>query len=338
MRSIAYAVMRRSRSWMLRFSFLCSAVATVLFACSSDDPLPPNDDAQHLTPDRDASPDTGRTTPPGPAADASPDGAVTDAGPTEPDSPFETFYESVEAGGKTHNYLVVIPRERGSAPLPIVFAYHGDGGSGEGARASFQVEHILPEQAIVVYPSCPANPAWNLYGRAGNEYLAGFDAILDAVATAHDGDRSQVSAMGHSSGGFFAGMLGCYRSAKLRSVGIMSGGAPFKQAGDDTWNGNILKCPGQTPVAVFVAHDEGDPVVPYSSGKWASEYFMYANRCPSGNCNANPESRSPTLGGVCMNMDPAPAEFPVVICATRGNGHGLWGSFVSTFWQFTSAL
>ena len=324
---------------MLRFSLAVGSTFALLAACSgSTDAEFPNGDAQHLVPG-DAGTDATGSVPPNERRDGGPDGATgEDGGSVEPDSPFDTFYESVEAGGKTQNYLVVIPKERGQGPLPVVFAYHGDGGSGEGARSSFQVETTLGEPVIVVYPSCPANPAWNLYGREGNEYLAGFDAILEAVIAAHGGDRARVSVIGHSAGAFFASTLGCYRSAKLRSVGIMAGGAPIKQDGDATWNGNILKCPGQEPVAVFVAHDQGDPVVTYPSGKWASEYWMYANRCPSGTCNADPESRSPTLGGACMNMDPAPPEFPVVICTTQGNGHGIWGAFVSTFWQFDGAL
>lgn len=312
------------------------ASGTLLFACSGSDVDFPDDLAT-------VSPVEGRDA----QADARPpnrDGGSQDAGKDaktiDPNYPFEVFYESIDAGGKTQNYIVVVPANRGAAKLPIVFGYHGDGGGADGAKDYFKVELTTQQNAIVVYPSCPANPAWNIYGGTGNEYLAGFDAILQKVATARNGDLTKVSAFGHSSGAFFSSVLGCFRSSKLRSIGLMAGGAPFDANGTSKWDGTqLVKCPGQESVPTFVVHDRGDPVVGYDSGEWASKYWMYANRCATGvGCDADTADQSPTLGGACMNLNQAPANAPVVMCSPSGVGHGLWGSFVSTFWQFSSPL
>lgn len=330
--------MGKRRSVRLLALVLAAFASTLLAAaCSSSDVDFP-DDLSSVSPvsGRDAQADARPNTTDGgrdAASDASADAPVDD-----PNYPFNVFYESVEAGGKTQNYIVVVPKSRSAEKLPIVFGYHGDGGGAEGSKSYFQVELTTQRGAIVVYPSCPANPAWNIYGGTGNEYLAGFDAILAKVISDRGGDANKVSVFGHSSGAFFSSVLGCFRSSKIRSIGLMAGGAPFDANGTGKWDGTqLVKCPGQEAVPAFVVHDPGDPVVGYAGGKWASEYWMYANRCATGvGCNADPNDQSSAFGGACMNLNPAPDSAPVVMCSPSGVGHGFWGSFVSTFWQFSS--
>lgn len=330
----------------LRTSAVAGALLSLgLAACASSDVDFPGD-SQNLFPSGD--PDSGTRdsgTPPRTDAGGGKADAGKDAGkPVDPNYRFDVAYETVQAGGKTHDYIVVVPQNRTTASLPIIFGYHGDGGGAQGSKDYFQVEKTTAQNAIVIYPSCPANPAWNIYGGASNEYLAAFDATLEQVATAYAGDRSKVTAFGLSSGAFFASVLGCFRSAKLQAIGVMAGGAPFKANDGSTgvWvagQDSTTKCPGQAAVPVFVAHDYGDPVVGYDSGRWASEYFLYANRAAElGAWSGDANNTSEAFGGLCVKRNDSPADAPVVLCSVSNVGHALWNQFLPTFWQFSSAL
>ena len=344
--------MRRSRGVFnggaLRFAAGASLTSVTLLlgaACGASSDVDFPGDSQNLFPagDDDAPTADGGSKPRTDGGPAKPD-AGKDAGKVvDPNYPFDVSYETVDAGGKTHDFIVITPQNRAKASLPIIFGYHGDGGGAQGSKDGFLVEKTTGQNAIVVYPSCPANPAWNIYGGQNNEYLAAFDATLTKVAAEHGGDTSKVTAFGLSSGAFFSSVLGCFRSSKLQAVGIMAGGAPFASDGTTLWvpgQDSTTHCPGQAPVPVFVAHDYNDPVVGYDSGKWASEYYLYANRAasPGGSWSGNPDNTSDVFGGLCKNRNEAPADGPVVLCSVNGVGHALWNQFVPTFWQFSSAL
>lgn len=336
-----------SRSSLRRFAVTGGLSFLLVAACTGSDAQLP-DDSQSLLPRDDSGDDGGRrdsgTKPRTDAGGGAVDAGKDAAGPVDPSYPFAVGYETVQAGGKTHDYIVVVPQNRATAFLPIVFGYHGDGGAAQGSKDYFQVEKTTAQNAIVVYPSCPANPAWNIYGGAANEYLAAFDATLEQVATAYGGDRTKVTAFGLSSGGFFASVLGCFRSAQLQAIGVMAGGAPFpaNDGSTGTWvegQPATTKCPGQAAVPVLVAHDYGDPVVGYDSGRWASEYFLYANRAVElGAWSGNAANTSEVFGGQCVTRTDAPANAPVVLCSLSNVGHALWNQFLPTFWQFSSAL
>jgi poly(3-hydroxybutyrate) depolymerase len=328
----------------LRFAAASGVAALLLAACGTGSDVEFPGDTQNLFPSGDSgSGKDGGTKPTGDDG-----GPHTDAGkdagkPSDPNYPYDVSYETVNAGGKTHDFIVITPQHPTKASLPIIFGYHGDGGGAQGSKDYFQVEKTTQQNAIIVYPSCPANPAWNIYGGASNEYLAAFDATLTQVAGEHGGDLTKVTAFGLSSGAFFSSVLGCFRSAKLQAVGIMAGGAPFQADGTTLWvdgQDSTTHCPGQAPVPVFVVHDYADPVVPYDSGRWASEYYLYANRAsaPGGSWSGNADNTSDVFGGLCKNRNEAPPGAPVVLCSVSNVGHALWDQFLPTFWQFSSAL
>lgn len=310
-------------------------------ACSGE----PEDDST-LTPytedqlpgTRDAGKDAGRSS-------SSSGGLVDggDSGPPDDGEPYRVDYESVEAGGKTQSYIVVTPKTPPAGKLPVYFMYHGDGGGGEQARASTPVEAVTGQNAVVVYPSCPANPSWDVGVGEGNTWVLGFDAILARVIRERNVDPTRVHVSGHSSGAFFANVLGCFRTEQVTSIGSMAGGAPYVGSPNTKWPPGWVRCAGQGAMPTFVVHDYSDNVVGYDSGRWDSEYWMQVNRCAlwgddacyTGNTNA----KAPIFGiDECQELTDSPDGTPVVICSTQGNGHGFWNRFLSTFVQFNGLL
>ena len=313
------------------FSFVAGCTfgaALIVGACGGSDAPTPGGDAQNLFPAADASIEGSTHTTP---SDGGSSGSTPDAGDggtvIDPNYPFDVLYESVEAGGKTQSYIVLVPQHPTAAILPIVFGYHGDGGGADDSKNDFLVEQTTGQSAIIVYPSCPANPSWNLYGgshqrvacgvrrdpRSGREHARRRSRqrervrgeqrrlLLRACSAATDPRRSSRS--------------GSWRAARPRFP-TPKDPATGSWTNADAW----VKCPNEASTAAFIAHDPNDPVVPYSGGVWANQYWLYVNRCSEGTCIDNTSNQADAFGGACKSMTDAPADAPVVFCSGQRRG------------------
>ena len=122
--------------------------------------------------------------------------------------------------GATREALVSIPAGEGKdgAELPVVFAFHGHGGSMRQASRSFPIHTLWPE-AIVVYPQGLPTPSqlvdpegkrsgWQgLAGSQGDRDLKFFDVMLADLRAKYRIDEKRLYATGHSNGGLFTYLL-----------------------------------------------------------------------------------------------------------------------------------
>jgi len=122
--------------------------------------------------------------------------------------------------GVTREALVSIPpgAGKGGAAVPVVFAFHGHGGSMRQASRSFPLHRAWPE-AIVVYPQGLHTPSqlvdpegrmngWQgLAGAQGDRDLKFFDVMLADLRARYQIDEKRIYAMGHSNGGLFTYLL-----------------------------------------------------------------------------------------------------------------------------------
>lgn len=120
--------------------------------------------------------------------------------------------------GVTREALVRVPEKIPAAGAPLVFAFHGHGGSMRQASQSFPIHEKWPE-AIVVYPqglptagqlTDPKGERAGWQGRAGLEGdrdLKFFDAMLAGLRERHAIDAQRIYATGHSNGGGFTYLL-----------------------------------------------------------------------------------------------------------------------------------
>jgi polyhydroxybutyrate depolymerase len=124
-----------------------------------------------------------------------------------------------EVDGVTRESLVSLPP--GPAPAvgwPLVFAFHGHGGTMNQASRSFPIHQVWPD-AIVVYPQgLPTAsalvdregkfPGWqNMAGAQGDRDLKFFDAMLVSLRKDYRVDDKRIYATGHSNGGLFTYLL-----------------------------------------------------------------------------------------------------------------------------------
>lgn len=121
--------------------------------------------------------------------------------------------------GVKREALVHIPEGAGSGgPLPVVFAFHGHGGTSRQASRSFPIHEVWPE-AIVVFPQGLKTPAplvdhegaragWqSTAGMVGDRDLKFFDAMLASLRAEYPVDEKRIYATGHSNGGLFTYLL-----------------------------------------------------------------------------------------------------------------------------------
>jgi polyhydroxybutyrate depolymerase len=121
-------------------------------------------------------------------------------------------------GDTLREALVYIPVTAKSKPSPIIFVFHGHGGTMGNMFRSRGFEKLWPD-AIVVYPqglNTPGQltdpqgklPGWQKApGDMNDRDLAFFDAMLKTLRNDYQVDNSRIYATGHSNGGGFTYLL-----------------------------------------------------------------------------------------------------------------------------------
>ena len=136
---------------------------------------------------------------------------------------------SLDVAGLRREARLHVPAGEGKMPAPVVFVFHGHGGSMANAARSFALHAHWPE-ALVVYPQGLPTPGqltdpegrragWQSGARSmGDRDLMFFDTLLAHLAKVHRVDRARVFATGHSNGGGFTYLLWAQRGDQLTAI------------------------------------------------------------------------------------------------------------------------
>lgn len=199
-------------------------------------------------------------TPADPGVTGSSGGAECDAGSSSNVLPGLTVEASLESGGLARSYRVYVPTEAGAGPLPLVFAFHGLGGSGaQLERATGLTEVAEREKFAVVYPDGHGTPrSWRI--RGASEIFPSdvndvqfVDDLLTALRDDLCIDDSRIYATGHSNGAFMSSVLACESPGTFAAIAPVAG--LFYPA---------RGCDALVPTLAF--HSTGDAVVPFVEG------------------------------------------------------------------------
>lgn len=141
----------------------------------------------------------------------------------------ELTSRSWQVGSDTREALVHIPDDARSTPAPVVFAFHGHGGTMRNASRTFRIHELWPE-AICVYMqglNTPGQltdpegkrPGWQkALGDQQDRDLKFFDVVLESLRQDAKVDETQIFATGHSNGGGFTYLLAATRGDKLAAI------------------------------------------------------------------------------------------------------------------------
>jgi polyhydroxybutyrate depolymerase len=180
----------------------------------------------------------------------------------------ETTWEA--PGFAARPYRIVAPASSG-APLPVLVALHGFGGSGADLAQYFGLSQVAAKHAMLLVlvdgtPNPDGPRFWNagtaccdLYAQ-GPDDVAYLDAVLDDVARRFAVDAKRVYLVGHSNGGFMAYRYACERAERVAAIVSLAG----------TGDGNVAQCHLAEPVAVLHIHGDADQIVPFAGGDFAS--------------------------------------------------------------------
>lgn len=141
--------------------------------------------------------------------------------------------------GVTREALVHAPASAKTGPAPVIFAFHGHGGTMANSARVSPFHRLWPE-AIVVYPqglNTPGRltdpegkkPGWQHgVGAQGDRDLKFFDTMVASLRAEYRVDDRRIYATGHSNGGGFTYLLWAARGELLAAV-APSAAAPERQ-------------------------------------------------------------------------------------------------------------
>jgi polyhydroxybutyrate depolymerase len=122
------------------------------------------------------------------------------------------------------------PADAGRRPAPVVFVFHGHGGSMRQAAASQPVHQLWPEAIVVYLQGLPTvGRLTNASGREngwqagpgddGDRDLKFFDTVLHSLRTDFQVDEKRIYSTGHSNGGSFTYLLWATRRDVFAAFG-----------------------------------------------------------------------------------------------------------------------
>jgi polyhydroxybutyrate depolymerase len=182
--------------------------------------------------------------------------------------------------GVVREALVYVPPSAKSTATPVIFAFHGHGGTMAYAERKVSYHTLWPE-ALVIYPQGlpTAGKLTDPEGKkAGWQFAAGdygdrdlkfFDAMLASLRQDHHVDNKRIFVTGHSNGGGFTYLLWANRGDQIAAV------APCAAA--------ALTLFGQLkPKPVLHLAGENDPLVKFAWQQTTIDAVRKINQCGEG--------------------------------------------------------
>ncbi|CUU59086.1 polyhydroxybutyrate depolymerase [Parafrankia irregularis] len=173
-------------------------------------------------------------------------------------------------GDTDRSYLLGLPAGYdGQMAYPLLFSFHGFGGSMEEQEANTSLAQTGTARGyIVVTPqSAGSPPKWNFLAQQGGADDFGFiQALLGDLTTRLCIDPDRVYAAGHSNGSAFAGFLVCKPPYPFAAVAMVAGVAP-------------PSCPDGTAPATLAVNGTADVTVPYQNSAASIATYVERYRC-----------------------------------------------------------
>ncbi|APR80714.1 Hypothetical protein A7982_06061 [Minicystis rosea] len=254
---------------------------------------------------------------------------------------------------------------------PVVFVFHGDGGTGSGIRSALNLEPDAAGKAIFAYPD-GAQKTWDDAVTGTNHDMNWVMALRDSLRASHCIDTKRTFATGMSRGGFFVNQLACrYGAAELAAIAPHSStidpgsdgayiyGPPKAQGGPFMEDGNWdFACPSdgspppsdrpRLPPPALVIHGICDTEggVEYAQGRRVAEHWGFAAKCSttpavavatSPACSGQPTNDPPLSVDPCYVAPGCTAAHEISFCAIPNMGHQVWADAHTRIWSFFAA-
>jgi polyhydroxybutyrate depolymerase len=210
----------------------------------------------------------------------SPDGGVFVTGVETPSPgcsapPAPTGVIDLPSGRNRPGGLFVVPPPAGGSPLPVVFVFHGAGGSGAEIREELTVEPAADGGAIFVYPNAAAG-TWDIRSTSPDYRMV--NNVLGRLSNEYCIDGQKVFLAGFSAGAVFALYVGCNAAPVFRAVGSVAG---------TVFRFDRRCCTG--PISAVLVHGDADSAIPLDQGRSTRNYLLAEDGCGTSPVPDSPE-------------------------------------------------
>jgi len=165
--------------------------------------------------------------------------------------------------GLERTALVHLPAPLPAGAMPLVLAFHGGGGRGQGMARLSGLDLLADRRGFMVLYPDGVDRHWN-DGRATIKRKiddVGFvAALLDTMEQRYPVDAGRIYATGISNGGIFAERLACDLAGRIAAVAPVSGTLAADLA---------PSCTPARPVSVLQIAGTADPIMPFGGGNVA---------------------------------------------------------------------
>lgn len=211
--------------------------------------------------------------------------------------------------GVQREALVHLPPATGTNAVPLVFGFHGHGGTAQGAARMLGIERLWPQAAVVYMQGLNTpgrltdpegkRPGWqHAPDDQGDRDLKFFDAVLADLRKEIHVDERRIYSTGHSNGGGFTYLLWATRGDAFAAMAPSGAAAASRFAG-------LLK-----PKPVLHVAGRNDPLVKFAWQEQTIDLVRKLNGCGTGE-----------PGGDGLTTYPSPSGTPVLTLLHDG-GHG----------------
>ena len=176
----------------------------------------------------------------------------------------------------TREGLIYAPPGAKSTACPVVFAFHGHGGTMLHASRTFAYHTLWPEAIVVYLQGLPTpgmtdpegkKPGWQkAIGDQNDRDLTFFDTVLKSLKTDFQVDEKRIYATGHSNGGGFTYLLWAARGETFAALAPSAGGL-----------GRSFR--GLTPKPALHVAGEMDEIVAFANQKRSMDFVKTLNNC-----------------------------------------------------------
>jgi len=236
-------------------------------------------------------------------------------------------------GGTARQYFVVLPANyNANTAYPLVFAWHGRGGTAQSLLGStyypgfYGVKAGFPNAIYVTAQGLDSGQtdSGTDYGwpNTNGQDVNFTKAMIDWLESNFCVDKSRLYSTGMSYGGIMSNTLACQMSDVFRAIGVMSG---------SLFNARGVTC-GTHPISAWFTHGVADTVVAMSGDITARDLFVKNNGCDTTNTQSSTMSDGVTVCTIYNVCTAGP--YPVVWCPVAGEGHAIpnWaGSEIAKF-------
>lgn len=204
--------------------------------------------------------------------------------------------------GQNRSFIVYVPPSYdGSTQVPLVFNFHGGGGTSSSFIFTNDMRPIADTaNFIAVYPQAAVDPtdgsnSWLHKTPTTHNDVNFIEAIIDTLSNDYNIDNDRVYACGYSEGGIFSYELGCRLNNRIAGFASVSGSMLVDAFRVSYYN--LGNCSPIHPTAVLLIPGTSD-FSPHSSYSGLQPYYMSVNEITTYWANHNNTDINPTVTSV----------------------------------------